>query len=190
MTRDDTFVVTLRLDEVSFTRLEQLRRRHFPPDINLLPAHLTLFHALNHEQVSRLPSTLPSLTVKSIPLQFVRPTLIGRGVAIEVACGELSDLHARMIEALGHGLTRQDRKPFRPHVTIQNKVTREAAKVTFSQVANGFSPWAGHGIGLDVWRYLGGPWAQQSQLSFVQATKDERPPSVDAKANLLGIVNV
>jgi hypothetical protein len=167
MIRDDTFVVTLRMDEVSFARLDVLRTRYFPPDINSLSAHLTLFYALTDEQVSRLPAAGTGLVDGSIPLQFVRPILIGHGVAIEVAGGELSDLHVRLTEVLGHGLTRQDRQPFRPHVTIQNKVTREAAKVTFSGVAHGFSPWAGHGIGLDVWRYLGGQLAPQLQLSFV-----------------------
>ncbi|MDB6162482.1 MAG: hypothetical protein JWO04_6188 [Gammaproteobacteria bacterium] len=167
MIRDDTFVVTLRMDEVSFARLDVLRTRYFPPDINSLPAHLTLFYALTDEQVSRLPAAGTGLAVGSIPLEFVRPILIGHGVAIEVAGRELSDLHVRLTEVLGHGLTRQDRQPFRPHVTIQNKVTREAAKVTFSGVAHGFSPWAGHGIGLDVWRYLGGQLAPQLQLSFV-----------------------
>jgi 2'-5' RNA ligase len=166
MLRDDTFVVTLRLDEVSFARLELLRRRYFPPDINCLSAHLTLFHALTDEQVSRLPIALPRLTGKSMPLQFARPTLIGRGVAIEVARGELSDLHVRMIEVTGHGLTRQDRKPFRPHITVQNKVTREVARMTFSEIANGFSPWVGQGIGLDVWRYPGANWAPPRYFSF------------------------
>jgi hypothetical protein len=168
MIRDDTFVLTLRMDEVSFTRLDALRRRYFPRYINFLPAHITLFHALTDEQVSRLPSAGPSLIGESIPLEFVRPTLIGRGVAIQVGRGALSGLHSRIIEALGHGLTRQDRQPFRPHVTIQNKVTRADAKATFSAVANDFSPWPGHGIGLDVWRYLGGPWAPHLHLSFIR----------------------
>jgi 2'-5' RNA ligase len=166
MIRDATFVLTLRLDELSFARLNALRTRHFPPDINFLPAHLTLCHALTDEQISGLSAARPGLTDRSIPLQFVRPVLIGRGVAIEVARGEVSGLHARMIEALGHGLTRQDRQPFRPHVTIQNKVTRQDAKATLSQVLEEFSPWQGHGVGLDVWRYLGGPWSPHVYLPF------------------------
>lgn len=164
--RDDTFVVTLRMDAVSFNRLDILRRRHFPPDINCLPAHLTLFHAVTVEQVAKLPVAAPS--GDSIRLQFVRPILIGRGVAIAVDRGATSDLHSRMIEALGCGLTRQDRQPFRPHVTIQSKVTREVAQATFSEVASDFSPWLGHGIGLDVWRYLGGAWAPHLQIPLLQ----------------------
>jgi 2'-5' RNA ligase len=167
MIRDDTFVVTLRMDEVSFARLDVLRTRYFPPDINSLPAHLTLFYALTDEQVSGLPAAGTGLADRSIPLQFVRPILIGHGVAIEVAGRELSDLHVRLTEVLGHGLTRQDRQTFRPHVTIQNKVTREAAMETFPAVRQVFSAWAGHGIGLDIWRYLDGRLAPQLHLSFV-----------------------
>jgi 2'-5' RNA ligase len=166
MIRDNTFVLTLRMDEVSFARLDVLRRRHFPPHIDFLPAHLTLFHALSEDQVWRLQTAHPSLTGQAIPLQFVRPTLIGRGVAIQVARGALTDLHGRIVAALGHGSTRQDRRPFQPHVTIQNKVTREDAKTTFTEVAKEFSPWSGHGIGLDVWRYGEGPWALHSCLAF------------------------
>jgi 2'-5' RNA ligase len=166
MIRDNTFVLTLGMDEVSFARLDELRRRYFPPDINFIPAHLTLFHALTPEQVSRLVGAHPGLSGPSIPLQFVRPLLIGRGVAIQVAGGELTELQRRLIGALGAGLTRQDRAPFRPHVTIQNKVTRADAKATFSQVASNFEPWSGRGIGLDVWRYLGAKWAPHLHLAF------------------------
>jgi hypothetical protein len=167
MIRDNTFVITLRMDEASFTRLDVLRGRYFPPDINFLPAHLTLFHALTDEQVSRLRVARPSLVGESIALQFVRPMLIGRGVAIEVARGGVLDLHRRMIEAVGQGLTRQDQRSFQPHVTIQSKVTREDAKAAFSAVANDFSPWPGEGIGLDVWRYLGGRWAPHLYLELM-----------------------
>jgi 2'-5' RNA ligase len=168
MIRDDTFVLTLRMDEVSFARLDEWRRRYFPPDLNFIPAHLTLFDALAPEQVSRLAGAHAGLSSQAIPLQFVRPFLIGRGVAIAVARGELTALHGRMIEVLGPGLTRQDRAPFRPHVTIQNKVTREDAKATFTRVSSNFEPWSGHGIGLDVWRYHGAKWAPHLHLAFTQ----------------------
>jgi len=166
MIRDDTFVLTLRMDEVSFARLDEWRRRYGPPDINFIPAHLTLFDALTPEQVSRLADVHAAVGSQAIPLQFVRPFLIGRGVAIAVARGELTAFHGRMIEALGQGLTRQDRAPFRPHVTIQSKVIREDAKAAFARVSSNFEPWSGRGVGLDVWRYLGAKWAPHSHLAF------------------------
>jgi 2'-5' RNA ligase len=106
------------------------------------------------------------LSRQPIALQFVRPFLIGRGVAIAVARGELTTLHGWMIETLGQGLTRQDRSPFRPHVTIQNKVTREDAQATLARVASNFEPWSGRGTGLDVWRYRGAKWAPHLHLAF------------------------
>ena len=166
MIRDNTFVLTLRMDEVSFARLEEWRRRYFPPDINFIPAHLTLFDALTCEQVSRLEGAHAGIGSPSVPLQFVRPFLIGRGVAIAVARGELTELQGRLRNALGPGLTRQDRAPFHPHVTIQNKVTREDAKATLARVASNFEPWSGRGVGLDVWRYLGVKWAPHRHLEF------------------------
>ena len=124
MIRDDTFVLTLRMDELSFARLDEWRRRYFPPDVNFIPAHLTLFDALTPEQVSRLEDAHAGVGSQSVPLQFVRPFLIGRGVAIAVARGELTELQGRLRDALGPGLSRQDRAPFHPHVTIQNKDRR------------------------------------------------------------------
>ena len=43
---DPPFVLTLELDGASFGRLNELRRRHYPPERNMVPAHLTLFHQL------------------------------------------------------------------------------------------------------------------------------------------------
>ena len=166
MIRDGTFVLTLRMDEVSFARLDQWRRRYGPPDINLIPAHLTLFDALAPEQLAKLADAHATVGSQAIPLQFVRPILAGRGVAIAVARGNLTAFHGRMIEALGQGLTRQDRARFRPHVTIQSKVTREDAKAAFARVSSNFEPWSGRGIGLDVWRYLGAKWAPHLHLAF------------------------
>lgn len=166
MNRDATFVVTLRMDEVSFALLDEWRRRYFPPDINFTPAHLTLFDALSAEQVARLAGAHAGLSRQPVPLQFVRPFLIGRGVAIAVAREELTALHGWMIETTGQGLTRQDRARFRPHVTIQNKVTREDAKATFSRISSSFEPWAGCGTGLDVWRYMGLKWAPHLHLAL------------------------
>ena len=39
-------VLTLVLDAQSFAFFDGLRRRHFPPERNVIAAHLTLFHAL------------------------------------------------------------------------------------------------------------------------------------------------
>ena len=42
-------VVTLALDDDAQARLDALRRTHFPSDRNVVPAHVSLFHALPGE---------------------------------------------------------------------------------------------------------------------------------------------
>ena len=39
-------IVTAEMGAEEFAWLDSLRRRHFPPERNQLPAHLTMFHAL------------------------------------------------------------------------------------------------------------------------------------------------
>ena len=46
MSDDRPLILTLRLDPESQARFDALRRAHFPPERNLLGAHVTLFHAL------------------------------------------------------------------------------------------------------------------------------------------------
>jgi hypothetical protein len=43
------FIVTLKLDPATFARLGTLRRAHFPAHLNLIPAHVSLFHKLEGE---------------------------------------------------------------------------------------------------------------------------------------------
>jgi len=43
---ETTYILTAEMDDDSFAWLAGLRRRHFPPERNFLPAHLTLFHRL------------------------------------------------------------------------------------------------------------------------------------------------
>ncbi|NJM07417.1 2'-5' RNA ligase family protein [Candidatus Gracilibacteria bacterium] len=43
---EEPLILTVLLDEDTFRRFDGLRRTHFPPQRNLIPAHITLFHAL------------------------------------------------------------------------------------------------------------------------------------------------
>lgn len=50
----------------------------------------------------------------------------------------------------------QDRQGFRPHVTVQNKVPPDEARVLHGRLKETFAPCEVLGGGL-LWRYLGGP---------------------------------
>ncbi len=52
----------------------------------------------------------------------------------------------------------QDRQGFKPHVTVQNKVSPTLARDLHERLQASFSPFEVGGTGLSLWRYLGGPW--------------------------------
>ena len=51
-------IVTAALDEAAFAWFDDLRRAHFHPLRNRVPAHLTLFHALPGEHEARVVEAL------------------------------------------------------------------------------------------------------------------------------------
>ena len=86
------------------------------------------------------------------------------GLALELAAAgedwqaEAQLLHRRLQDRWRPHLTRQDGQPFRPHVTVQNKVTTEVARATLDRLHAGFEPSTARAVGLVLWRYDGGPW--------------------------------
>jgi 2'-5' RNA ligase len=92
---------------------------------------------------------------------------LGRGVAYGLSSPELSELHANLRSRWVDLLTRQDAQSFRPHVTVQNKVTSEVARATFLRLASGFEAWSVGALGLDLWRYAGGPWVPVRRFAFI-----------------------
>ena len=60
--------------------------------------------------------------------------------------------------SFGEVLTGQDRQGFRPHVVVQNKVSGGEAKELLGRMQVEFRPFTVRAEGLQLWRYLGGPW--------------------------------
>jgi 2'-5' RNA ligase len=165
--RPATFVMTLKLDDSSFSHLQALRTRHFPPERNFIPAHLTLLHTVSVDQVARLRTSWCELDcLAPVRLQFTAPRWLGNGVAIDVDSVELQSRRARLLELMSGTFTRQDEQPFRAHVTVQNKVPAEEAKALYRSLCATFEPWTGEGSAVLIWHYLGGPWSLESQLAF------------------------
>lgn len=69
-------------------------------------------------------------------------------------------------------LTPQDRQKFQPHVTIQNKVTPEAARELLERLSDTWEPVTAQGRGLQLWRYRGGPW--EGAGTFLFENTDEK----------------
>lgn len=158
--------MTLALDGPAQAKFEAVRQQWFPPELNRIPAHLTLFHTLpeSQETVDSLTGVATSQTAFDMRVAHVRS--IGRGVAFFIDSTEAVRLHRALSAAFTHVLSAQDRQGFRPHVVAQNKVAPAVAKQTLALLQAGFQPWTCEAVGVDLWRYLGGPWEFIRRFDF------------------------
>jgi 2'-5' RNA ligase len=161
-------ILTLAFDEPAFAYFERLRQRHFPPERNFLPAHLTLFHHLSGVERPAIEAELAALAAVQAPLvlEVDGVRFLGRGVAFTLHSPGLARVRQRLAAAWQPWLGAQDRQPFRPHVTIQNKVDPDSARELRDLLLAGFGPFAVEGRGLRLWRYLGGPWEALLEVPF------------------------
>ena len=164
---DDPLILTLKLDPQSFARFDALRRAHFPPALNYLPAHLTLFHKLPGERLAAVTAELVASAPRGpLPLRVTGLRKLGRGTAFEIEGAELKSWRGGLAHGWAEVLSSQDRQPFRPHVTVQNKVEPIAARALHDQLCDSFQPFEAQGVGALVWRYFGGPWALEAEVDF------------------------
>lgn len=161
-------IVSLKLEQDSFEILNALRQRHFPPERNFLDAHVTLFHALPGEHETAVLDTLQKIASETpcFPVILPRVRSLGRGVAIEIESETLVKLRSRLASVWSPWLTSQDRQGYRPHVTIQNKVSPEQARSLYGELSTRWSPLTAEAKGLLLWRYLKGPWELIDEISF------------------------
>lgn len=161
-------ILTLKLDQQSFDSLNNLRQKYFPSERNFLHAHVTLFHALPGEHEQSIKQTLPDVCAATtiLPVEFPKLRFLGKGVAVEIECAEIVGLRKKLAVTWNDWLTAQDRQNIKPHVTIQNKVTPNAARQLFDRLAPDWKMADGRGEGLQLWQYLGGPWKLVEDFSF------------------------
>ena len=161
---EKTFILTAEMDDGSFAWLDGLRRRHFQPERNFLPAHLTLFHRLSLTQVS----SVRFLDAPQVPiaLHFDRIMFLGFGVAVHVESAGLKALREAIRTTAGGEISRQDSQPWNSHVTVQNKASAESARELQQTLTDSFSERSGTATGLLVWEYLGGPWKHWLSIPF------------------------
>ncbi len=124
-----------------------------------MPAHLTLFHHLPPTIERELGQRLATYAATAPPRALITGVIdLGAGTAFRVESEELEDIRYDLAEAFKGVLTPQDQAPWRPHITIQNKVEHREAKRLQQQLRATFQPRPLSLKGLASWRYLGGPW--------------------------------
>jgi hypothetical protein len=155
----DPLIVTAELGGEDFAWLDALRRRHYPPERNRLPAHLTMFHALPPSAEAEIRSRLAELTAGPPPAATIAGVLdLGGGVALRVVSEALDAMRDDLADGLHGLLGAQDSGGWRPHVTIQNKVEPSAARALRQSLEVDCQARPLRIAGLGLHRYLGGPW--------------------------------
>ncbi len=160
-------IVTAELPEALQSRADQLRTAHFPPERNVLKAHVTLFHALPPMVEDELRDALAAEARGApAPARLEGLMTLGRGTALRLSSPAMLDLRERLAERFHGLLTPQDQQVPRLHVTIQNKVSPFEAKALQAALADRIEPRDFVFRGLALHRYRGGPWETVHRWPF------------------------
>ncbi len=160
-------IVTAELAPEDFSWLDALRRHHFPPERNQLPAHLTMFHALPPSAEGEVRQALKLLSREQAPRAFVSSVMnLGGGVAFRIASEELDRMRGYIADHFHGLLTAQDAAGWSAHVTIQNKVPPRVARALIDALGATYDRRPVRISGLGLHRYLGGPWEKLQIYPF------------------------
>jgi len=159
-------VATLAITPSAQNYFNALRKQHFPAERNYLDAHLTLFHALPHEPW--IIEDIRKLAEVQKPFEATAQTIVslGRGTAFKISSPELPLMHQKLQKSWFEQLTKQDQQKRNFHITIQNKVEPQDAKKLQAEMAPDFKPFRFTVHGIQLWRYLDGPWEFLMKLDF------------------------
>ena len=165
---NDPIIVTALFGKADAAWFDALRQRHFPPERNQLPAHLTMFHHLAPSIEAELKHRLAGETrgVSQPMAQLAGLRSLGQGVAFRIESDALAGIRERLADAFAPLLMPQDAAGWRPHVTVQNKVPPAQARALLRALEADFRPRALPIAGLASWWYRGGPWAPLSRHMF------------------------
>lgn len=156
----EPFIVTAELPAELFSWANALRQRHFPAERNHLAAHVTLFHALAPSLRDELPAVLARISAEYAPPQasLIGLMNLGKGTALALTSPMMLAIRAEIADLFHGMLTAQDQHKPRLHITIQNKVTPEAARALQAELAPTIVPGKFAFTGLGLHRYCNPHW--------------------------------
>lgn len=160
-------IVTADFTADDFAWLEGLRRAHYPPNLNRVPVHLTMFHALPPSALDEAKHQLALQAANPSPHATIAGLMdLGGGAAFRVVSDDLDAIREDLAERFQGLLGAQDAGGWRPHVTIQNKVGNKQARALLDELGRQFRPRPLGIAGLSLHRYLGGPWETVARYRF------------------------
>lgn len=164
-------ILTALMGAEDFAWADGLRRAHFPPERNRVPAHVTLFHHLPPSLLPELSARMKQLCAAPPPLAMIDGVrMLGRGVAFDLRSDGLLAIWDELAHAFTGLLTPQDQARPRFHITVQNKVEPAIARTLAEQLKADFRPRQLRIAGLAAWHYReDGSWDLAKRASFRSA---------------------
>ena len=160
-------IVTAEIAQRDFSWIEGLRRAHYPPERNRVPAHLTIFHALPPSAEAELRRRVAQMVRRDPPAATIAGLIdLGGGVAFRIESPELDDIRDELADGLHDLLSAQDSGGWKPHVTIQNKVAPKVARALKESLERSFQPRPLGISGIAIHRFLDGPWESVAAYPF------------------------
>ena len=160
-------IVLAELGSTDFAWLQELRRRHYPPDRNRVPAHLTVFRSLPPSAEAEVRRSLARAASNAAPRAAIGGIVsLDRGVALRVESPGLELVRGHLADEFRGLLSAQDRGPWTPHVTIQNKAEPKKAANLARRMREGFEARPLKIRGLGLVQYLEGSWRPLASWRF------------------------
>jgi len=174
---DNVYVLTILTDAKHHETMTKWRRQYFPPRLNRLEAHLTLFHALPGSKLEEaIKPVLAEVCASTSPFPVLaaKPFRLNKGIAIGVpktrGGEDARKVHRELQEAWKEFLSRQDAGGFAAHYTIMNKMDDESAvQKAFSEVESQWNGCHGRAEGLSLFLYERGNWVHVEDFRFSAA---------------------
>ena len=174
-------IVTAWIHDDDLHPFHRLRERFFPCNRTFVSAHCTLFHHLPGDETEAVVASVresvgafrqnhltPGATELAVPVTGLFH--MSRGVAYALALDDLQRLRAPVAERFAARLNRQDGGKWRnPHITVQNKTSPEASRRLYRHLSRRFEPCSVRVLGLQIFRYVGGPWSEVAAFGFAEA---------------------
>ena len=177
------YVLALQTDRDFHQRINDLRKQYFPPRLNKVGAHITLFQALPGSQLDSIVSDLLEIAhpERRFQINTVRARLMPYGVALDAKINQArrlwKTLHQKWGPAGADFLSKQDQQ-FDAYYTIQNKVEKDVAIQTWEKVRQRFKCEKGWAIGLTLYKYTkGGQWTFHRTFDFAKPVEPQTPPA-------------
>lgn len=168
MSEHAPIIITATMGKADQIWADGLRAAHYPPERNVVKAHITLFHHLPPLHWAEIKKRLAAIARECAPPSAILSDvmLLGRGVAYRVDCPDLLAMRDELAEGLTGLLTPQDQARPRLHITIQNKVEPTVAKALYAELSIDFRRRPFAIAGLSAHYYRAGPWEAIQNWSF------------------------